>query len=90
MIAGFPLAVAISAALGLILATIGVCQSIRAERAERRAAFIARMRIRFPDAFRAGTGPPLGLPPKPVKAKTFDEWIANTAELLEECRERRS
>jgi hypothetical protein len=26
--------------------------------------------------------------PEPVKAKTFDEWITETAALLEECAER--
>jgi hypothetical protein len=29
------------------------------------------------------------LPPEPVKAKTFDEWLAETSALLEECAERK-
>jgi hypothetical protein len=32
-----------------------------------------------------GAGPT----PEPVKAKTFDEWLAETSALLEECAERK-
>ena len=30
------------------------------------------------------------LEPKPVKAKTFDEWLSETAALLEDCARRRA